>query len=56
MVLYRSSECIGYAELEQDWNKTIICCIAFTHVLGNKFDHVIEMGKVNPVSTFEQVW
>ena len=29
---------------------------AFTHaeVLRNKFDHVIKMGKVNPVSSYEQ--
>ena len=28
MVLYRSPECIGYAELEQAWKYMTICCIS----------------------------
>ena len=29
MVLYRSPECVGYAELEQPWKYMTICCISF---------------------------
>ena len=40
MILHRSSECIGYAELEQAWKYMTIRCISFHP--GNKFDHVIK--------------
>ena len=55
LVLYRSPECIGYAE--QACKYMTICCIRFPHAeaLGNKFGHVIKMVKVNPVSSFEQI-
>ena len=39
-------------------NKSMtICYISFTHAkaLGDKFDHVIKIVKVKPVSPFEQI-
>ena len=62
MFLYRSHECIGYAELEQPWKYMPTCLYAveaFIHAeaLRNKFDHVIKMAKVNPkCHSFEQIW
>ena len=45
LVLYRSPEYIGYAELEQAWKYMIMCCISFEKALGNKFDHIIKMKR-----------
>ena len=58
LALYRTPECIGYAELEQAWKYMAICCITFTpaEALRSKFDHLIKKLKVNPVSSFEHIW
>ena len=51
LVLYRSPECWGYAELEQTWKyKSTRCCAS----IRNTFDPVIKMVKVNPGSSFEK--
>ena len=55
MVLYRSPECIAYAKLEQAWKYTEIHDYML-YKLSPKFDHVIKMVKVNPVSSLEQIW
>ena len=57
LVLYRSPECWGYAELEQTWKyKSTQCSISYYpyRSIRNKFDTVIKMVKVNPGSSFEK--
>ena len=56
LVLYRSLECWGYAELEQTWKYiSTQCCISFHHAeaFRNKSDLVIKMVMVNPGSSYE---
>ena len=57
LVLYRSPECWGYAELEQTWKyKSSQCCVS-CHPDGsirNTFDPVIKMVKVNRGPSFEK--
>ena len=58
MVLYRSYECIGYAELEQSWKSMTIMLYKLSpmqkHYETNLTCH--KKGHVNPVSSFEQIW
>ena len=57
LVLYRSPECWGYAELEQTWKYKSTQCSISSHPhrsIRNKFDPVIKMVKVNPRSSFEK--
>ena len=57
LVLYRSPECLGYAEIEQTWKYKSTQCAISCHPyrsIKNKFDPVIKMVKVNPGSLFEK--
>ena len=57
LVLYRSPECWGYAELEQTWQYKSTQCSISCHPyrsIRNKFVSVINMVKVNPGSSFEK--
>ena len=55
LVLYRSPARWGYAELEQTWKyMSTQCCLNCTEGSSNTFDHVIQMVKVNPGSSFEK--
>ena len=57
LVLYRSPECWGYAELEQTSKYKSTQCSISCHPyrsIRNKFDPVIKIVKVNPGSSFEK--
>ena len=58
LVLYRSPECWGYAELEQTWKYKSTQCSLSCHPyrsIRNIFDPVINMVTVNPGSSFESI-
>ena len=58
LVLYRSPECIGYAELEQAWKYMTVCCVSFDpcrsisehiwpyHKNGTQCHHLNKFGSI----------